>query len=92
MNAVFLTARTGDFCFDIAMVLKEVQVLPGKNFKVMSLRSFTALGAWIETTAFSTYIEYQLIGFLCCIEMLINYFPRCLQAEAEHKYLITIHG
>ena len=83
MNAVFFTTRTGYFCLDIAMVLKEVQMLPGKLFEVVSLTRFIALRTKVKAASLSTYIKRQVVGFLGCIEVLINY--RAIVSEAQ-KY------
>ena len=67
-------------------------MLPGEFFVVMGLAGFTAFGAGVKATALSSNTEPKLVGTARCIKVLIDYFPRCLQTEAKHKDLISIHG
>ena len=89
---MFFTGRSWHFGRDIAVVLKEVQMLPFEFFEVMSLTGFTTHWARVQAATLSPYNQSEFVRFFCDVEVLINDFPGSLKTEAEHEYLVTIHG
>ncbi len=79
MNAfhpMFRVTYSRDIGSNQTMMLEEVQMLPLKLFEVMRLAGFPTLRTRKQRTPIRSKLKGQLMGFLLCIEMLQDHFPR----------------
>jgi hypothetical protein len=76
---------------DEAVVLKEVQVLPGEAGEIVRLAGMLAFRTGEQGAAFRRDFEVEFIRPLGGVESLADELPRRAQTEAERKHLLGIH-
>src|SRR6202030_3834651 len=74
-----------------AVVLKEVQMLPGENGEVMRLARPAAFWTGEQGSAFGGHFEVQFMRPLLDIKPLIAKFPRLAQAKPEREHILRFH-